>query len=114
MLRATSAAALLVLLVESSAAAGDLSGVRCEDQPMTDLIRTELPKMKFEDGRSIAQYLGNNSQLTAKTVSTAPDRVVCQITVNFTYNGSTDRIRGRFTYREFANGSASVTFSPFN
>src|SRR5262245_66511699 len=101
MLRATSAAALLVLLFESSATAGDLSGVRCEDQPMTDLIRTELPQMKNSNGRLISQYLGDNSKLTAKTLSTAPDRVVCDVTINFFYAGKTERIRGTFTYREF-------------
>ena len=114
MLRNVMAAAPLVLLLCCPVEARDLSGVRCEDQVMTDLIKGELPKMKFEDGTSFANYLGNNANLTATTVSTAADRVVCRINLNVAFGGDRRKVRGQFIYREFANGTASVTFIPFN
>ena len=114
MLKMLIAAALSILLFGGAAAAGDLSRVRCEDQVMTDLIKGELPKMKFEDGTSFANYLGNNAKLTATTVSTAADRVVCRINLNVAFGGDSRKVRGQFIYREFANGTASVTFIPFN
>jgi hypothetical protein len=114
MLRVFLIAVVSVLFLGGTAAASDLSRVRCEDQPMTDLIKGELPKMKAEDGTSFAKYLGNNANLTATTVSAAADRVVCRINVNVAFGGDTRKIRGQFIYREFANGTASVTFIPFN
>ncbi|MDB5540414.1 MAG: hypothetical protein JWQ89_2141 [Devosia sp.] len=68
--------------------------------------------MKSENGMVLSNYLGNNSKLTATTISAQSDRLVCKINLSLTYAGSTQKIRGRFIYREFAGGKTTVQFIP--
>ena len=93
--------------------AEDLSRIRCEDPEVIEFVKQQLKVMKFEDGRPIAPYLGNNSKLTGTTVSAQRDRFICNISVAFTYAGNSQKIRGKFVFREFSGKRASVTFIPF-
>lgn len=92
--------------------AANAAGV-CEDPKVIDYIKTNLKNMKSEDGDPLAKYLGDNSKLTATTVSAQGKGFVCKIHLSVAVGGNTQKIRGRFVYREFSGGRASVTFVPF-
>lgn len=96
-----------------AASAENWSKIRCEDPEVIDFIKLQLKTMKFEGGQPIAPYLGNNSTLKATTVSAQKDRFVCNVHVAFTYVGNTQKIRGKFVFREFSGDRASVSFIPF-
>ena len=96
-----------------TASAENWSRVRCEDSQVIDFIKQQLKSMKFEDGTPIAPYLGNNAKLTGTTVSAQSDRFICNISVAFSYAGDSQKIRGRFVFREFSGKRGSVTFIPF-
>jgi hypothetical protein len=105
--------ALFVALPFGAVSAANLAGIRCEDAPVVDFIKTTLKDMKVEGGESLANYLGDNSKLTATTVSSASDRLICKINLSVAFAGRTEKIRGQFIYREFASGKATAKFVPF-
>lgn len=103
----------IAVLCSSPVSAAGVSGFRCDDPKVIDYIKTNLRGMKSEDGEPLAKYLGDNSKLTATTISAKGNGFVCQINLSLAYGGSTKKIRGRFVYREFSGKRASVTFVPF-
>jgi hypothetical protein len=103
----------IAMLCSSAASAASMSGVRCEDPQVIDYIKTNLKGMKSEDGQQLSRYLGNNSKLSATTISSHSDGFVCKVSLSLTFGGSTQKIRGRFVYRQFSGDRASVTFIPF-
>ena len=90
----------------------DFSRVRCEDPQNTKLIRESLRQMTFADGTPASTVMGNNSKLTATTISASRDKLVCRITVNYQYNGSSRDVRGRYTVRNLADGRIKEEFVP--
>jgi len=105
-------AAVVATLWCGTAIAENWSGIRCEDPRVIEFIKKQLAGGRFEDGTPIGNYLGDNSKLTATTVSAQKDRFICKITIIFSYAGNTERIRGNFTFREFPNGKATAQFVP--
>jgi hypothetical protein len=106
-------AAIFVALPFGAVSAANLAGIRCEDPPVIDFIKTTLKDMKVDGRESFANYLGDNSKLTATTVSSGSDRLICKIHLNIAFAGRTEKIRGQFIYREFASGKATAKFVPF-
>lgn len=104
---------VIAALCCGTASAASVSRVRCEDPQVIDYIKTNLTGMKSEDGEPLAKYLGDNSKLTATTVSAQGNGFVCKINLSIAFGGNTQKIRGRFVYREFSGKRASVTFVPF-
>lgn len=95
------------------ASAEDWSRVRCEDPKVVEFIKHQLAGGRFEDGTPVSRYLGDNSKLSATTVSAQKDRFVCKITIAVSYAGNTQRIRARFVLREFPNGKISTQLLPY-
>jgi len=102
-----------VVTLSTTVMANDLSRVRCENPEFVKFIKESLMKMKFSDGTSLSQYLGNNSQLTATTIGATKTSVACKVTVNYSIQGGTKSVRGKFTYREFGSDKASTEWAPF-
>jgi hypothetical protein len=96
-----------------TASAASVSRAPCEDPRVIDYIKTNLKSMKSENGESFARYLGDNSKLTATTISADGNGFVCKVNLSVVFGGSTEKVRGRFVYREFSGNRASVTFIPF-
>ncbi|WP_439603188.1 hypothetical protein [Devosia sp.] len=104
--------AIAVLWGGTASAAGASKGP-CEAPQVIDYIKTNLKNMKSESGESFARHLGDNSKLSATTMSADSNGFVCKVNVSVVFGGSTQKIRGRFVYREFSGERASVTFIPF-
>ncbi|WP_055047964.1 hypothetical protein [Devosia sp. A16] len=104
--------AIAVLWCGTANAAGVSRGP-CETPEIIDYIKTSLKNMKSENGESFARYLGDNSRLAASTMSADARGFVCKVNVSVVFGGNTQKIRGRFVYREFSGKRASVTFIPF-
>ena len=105
-------AVAVIALSSIAASAEDWSSIRCEEPEVIEFIKKQMAGGRFEDGTPIANYLGDNSRLTATTISAQRDRFACRISIVFTYSGSTERIRGQFILREFANGKITTQFIP--
>jgi hypothetical protein len=105
--------AVMAMLCCGNADAENWSSVRCEDSRVVDAIKKTIATMKFEDGTPVGNYLGNNSKMTAKTVSAQRDRFICSVSVNVAYAGNTQSIRGKFIFREFSGKKISAQFVPF-
>lgn len=103
----------VLLLWCAGAAAEDWSTVRCEDPVVIEFIKKQLAGGRFEDGTPMSNYLGDNSKLTATTVSAQKDRFICKISIAFSYAGNSQRIRGQFILREFPGGKVTTQFVPF-
>lgn len=106
-------AAIAVALSCAAASAEDWSKIRCEDPVVADFIKKQLANGRFEDGTPVRNYLGDNSRLTATTVSAQRDRFICKINIVVTYAGNTERIRGQFVLREFPNGKVTTQLIPY-
>lgn len=104
---------VIAVLCCGTASAAGVAGVRCEDPRVIDFIKTNLKGMKSEDGEHLSKYLGDNSKLTATTVSAQSNGFICKINLSVAFAGSTQKIRGQFVYREFSGKRASVKFIPF-
>jgi len=103
----------IAMLWCGTASAAGVSKAPCEDPQIVDYIKTNLRNMKSETGESFTRYLGDNSKLTATTISADSNGFVCKVNLSVVFGGSTQKIRGRFVYREFSGKRASVTFIPF-
>ena len=103
--------AIAVLWCGTAGAAGP--SAPCEEPQIVDYIKTNLKNMKSETGESFTKYLGDNSKLTASTISADSNGFVCKVNLSVVFGGSTQKLRGRFVYREFSGKRASVTFIPF-
>ena len=99
------------MLCGGPASAANLSGTRCEDKAVVSFIKETLRGMTIANGESFSKYLKSNSKVAASTVSARKDRFTCRLRLTVTVAGRTEQIRGRFVYRELANGKASVEFT---
>ena len=112
MLKMLMALAIAALLC-GTANAANWSNVHCDDARVIEFIKKTLMDMKSEEGDRLSKYLGNNSKMTATTVSAKANEFVCKVYLNLTYAGTSQKIRGRFVYHEFSGNRASVKFLPF-
>lgn len=103
----------IAMLSCGAASAAGVAGVRCEDPRVIELIRTSIKDMRTENGQSIARFLGDNSKLTATTISADRNSFICNIHLSVSFGGGSEKLRGRFVYREFSGNRASVKFIPF-
>ncbi len=107
----------LALLALSSIAAQaatptkiDFTGVRCEMPEIIAVIRKAVRNMRLDDGRPLLNYMGNNSDLKATTISSSRDQLVCRVKVNFRINGTPLDINGRYVFRSVPGGKIIQEF----
>jgi hypothetical protein len=110
-MRLAAALALFFALssVAQAAAPVDLSRARCEDPRVIKLIKDTLLKMTYGGGKPLSPYLGDNSHLTATTISATRQQLICHVGVNFDLR-SQQLVRGRFTIHAFASGKMTGNF----
>jgi hypothetical protein len=94
----------------ASTAKLDLTGARCEMPEITAVIRKAVRNMRLEDGTSLLNYMGNNSDLKATTISSSRDQLVCRVKVNFRIRGTQVDINGRYVFRAVAGGKITQEF----
>jgi hypothetical protein len=99
------------MLWGGSASAANLSGTRCEDKSVVSFIKDSLRGMTIANGERFSKYLKSNSKVAASTVSARKDRFTCRVALTVSVAGRTEQIKGRFVYREYANGKASIEFT---
>ena len=107
------AACLLIAACSPALALEDFSRVRCETPEMKKFILKVLPTLPF-NGSTFASYIQTNSISGLSTLSAERNKVVCKLTVEVTYSGTSARLPGRFTLRQFPNGKLSAEWSPLS
>lgn len=108
MLKGLIVALFVAALTLPASAANDYRGIKCEDPEVIEFIKALLPKMKMEDGTYFSRILGNNTNLTATTLSTSKTGFSCKVSIALSYAGNSRSIRGRFVFKEPPGGKPSA------
>jgi len=91
----------------------NLSHARCENPKVIARIKEELPNFQLGGGRAfMSNYLGDNSNLTATTISATQNELVCRIMVTFHLNGGDRSVPSRWIVMALPDGGVRETLDP--